>query len=224
MGNKPSLPPIPQQVTRLFQNAPNIQSIVTAPTQVSSPPPPPIPVCDANCERQKRLTALKQQLDIATANRVSDPEAYQRARLYYYSVLEGPEWWNKEKERIGLEEVGPAVSQLNEKYQSLINEKKNQASFLGLLDVLRAENDQNKQELKYIYDQTAQNTDIKNTVDRMNELGGTTSIDPIGSFYPLLFQALIAILSIIILVLLYRRFVPPITTPSVPVGGKRLPH
>lgn len=214
MGNKPSLlTGIPQGVSQAVSNV--------LPAGMT-PPPPTIPVCDANCQRQKELTALKTALDSATANKISDPETYQKARIAYYTKLEGQDWLTKERTRIGEEEVAPLANQLSEKYKSLIDEKKSQSSFLGLLDVLKAENEQNKEELKYIYDQTAQNTDLKNTMDRKNELGGNTLIDVIGSFYPLLFQVLIAILAIIILVLLYRRFVP--TTTPVPVGGKRLPH
>lgn len=223
MGNKPSLPPVPQQVTRLIQNTPNTQSIVTAPTQVS-PPPPPIPVCDANCQRQKELTALRTALDMATANKISDPETYQKARINYYTKLEGQGWLDKERTRIGEEEVGPLANQLSEKYKALLDEKKSQSSFLGLLDVLKTEDQQNKEELNYIYDQTAQNVDLKNTVDRTNEIGGNTTIDVMGSFYPLVFQILIAILGIIILVLLYRKFIPIITPTPVSVGGKRLLH
>ena len=105
----------------------------------------------------------------------------------------------------------------------MLDEKKNQSSFLGLLDVLKTENQQNKEELKYIYDQSAQNNDKRVTIDRTNELGGNTVINPIGAFYPLLFQILLGVLSLIIIGLLYKKFVPSVSSP-VPVGGKRLPH
>lgn len=222
MGNKPSLPPVPPKVSQLVSRVvPTVQAATTI-SAPSVPAPPPIPVCDANCQREKELTALRTALDMATANRVSDPETYQKARIAYYTKLEGQDWLTKERTRIGQEEVGPLANQLSEKYKSLIDEKKSQSSFLGLLDVLKTETEQNKEELKYIYDQTAQNLDVKSTVDRKNELGGNTLIDVMGSFYPLLFQFLIAVLGIIILVLLYRRFVPSVS--PVPVGGKRLPH
>jgi hypothetical protein len=216
MGNTPSAPP-PPQVT------PTVPTTIPSVT-VSPPPPPPIPVCDANCQKQKELTALRTALDIATANKVSDPETYQKARINYYTKLEGQGWLDKERTRIGEEEVGPLAEQLNQKYQSLVEEKKNQSNFLGLLDVLKSEKQQNEQELKYIYDQTAQNEDKRVTIDRTNELGGQTIIDPIGSYYPLMFQILLAILSIIILVLLYKRFVPTVEPTPMAVGGKRVPH
>ncbi len=219
MGNKPSAPPPPPP--------PQVPPTVpTPPTTVpiSPPPPPPIPVCDANCQKQKELTALRTALDIATANKVSDPETYQKARINYYTRLEGQGWLDKERTRIGEEEVGPLAEQLNQKYQSLVDEKKNQSNCLGLLDVLKSEKQENEQELKYIYDQTAQNEDKRLTIDRTNELGGQTIIDPIGSYYPLMFQVLLAILSIIIVFLLYRRFVPSIQSTPMVVGGKRVPH
>jgi len=215
MGNTPSAPPPPP---------PQVTPTTTPSVTVSPPPPPPIPVCDANCQKQKELTALRTALDIATANKVSDPETYQKARINYYTKLEGQGWLDKERTRIGEEEVGPLAEQLNQKYQSLVEEKKNQSNFLGLLDVLKSEKQQNEQELKYIYDQTAQNEDKRVTIDRTNELGGQTIIDPIGSYYPLMFQILLAILSIIILVLLYKRFVPTVEPTPMAVGGKRVPH
>lgn len=216
MGNKPSAPPPPPQII------PTVPNTNTVP--VSPPPPPPIPVCDANCQKQKELTALRTALDMATANKVSDPESYQKARIAYYTRLEGQDWLDKERTRIGEEEVGPLAEQLNEKYKTLTEEKKNQSMFLGLLDVLTTEKQQTQNELKYIYDQTAQNTNKQVTVDRINELGGNTLIDPIGAYYPLMFQILIAVLSIIIVVLLYKRFVPVIYPTPMAVGGKRVPH
>jgi hypothetical protein len=217
MGNRPSAPPPPPpQITQVIPTT-------ASPTPVSPPPPPPIPVCDANCQRQKELTNLRTALDRATANKVSDPETYQKARVSYYTTLEGQGWLDKERTRIGEEEVGPLADQLNQKYKSLIDEKKSQSTFLGLLDVLKSEKEQNQEELKYIYDETAQNQTNRITIDRTNELGGETIIDPIGSYYPLMFQILLAILSVIILYLLYKRFVPSSPTPMA-VGGKRVPH
>lgn len=209
MGNTPS--------------APSPQVTTAPPPQVTTPPPPPTAVCDANCQRQKELTNLRTALDTATANKTSDPETYQKARIAYYTTLEGQGWLDKERMRIGEEEVGPLVTQINEKYKTLVEEKKSQSTFLGLLDVLTAEKQQNQEELKYIYDQTAQTINKQITTDRTNELGGNTTIDPIGAYYPLIFQILLAILSIIIIVLLYRRFIPSSST-SMSVGGKRVPH
>lgn len=222
MGNKPSAPPPPPPPpASIIRQQPVINSVVSQ--SVTAPPPPPIPVCDANCQREKEITALRTALDIATANKISDPETYQKARIAYYTKVEGQGWLDKERTRIGGEEVGPLVTQINEKYKSLLDEKKNQSSFLGLLDVLKTENQQNKEELKYIYDQSAQNNDKRVTIDRTNELGGNTVINPIGAFYPLLFQILLGVLSLIIIGLLYKKFVPSVSSP-VPVGGKRLPH
>lgn len=215
MGNKPSAPPTPLAPTNVIP--PSVSNIQSAPVQA-----PEIPVCDANCQRQKELTGLRTALDMATANKTSDPEAYQRARIAYYTAAEGQGWLDKERTRIGEEEVGPVVTQINDKYKALNEEKKNQSMFMTAIDVMKNENSQNKQELNYIYDQTAQNTQNKLTTDRTNELGGNTLIS--GSYYPLLFQVLIAILFVIIIVLLYRRFVPSITPTPVSVGGKRLPH
>ena len=207
MGNKPSAP------------QPVISNIETAPTTTA--PAPEIVVCDANCQQQKKLTSLRTALDSATANRVSDPETYQKARVNYYTALEGPGWLDKERERISQEEVGPEIIKLTDKYNSLVNEKKSQSMFVGLIDVFKTENEQNKQELKYAYDQTSQNLDKKITTDRTNELG---NISISFSYYPLLFKILIGILIVIIIVKLYKRFVPEIPSTTTAIGGKRLPH
>jgi hypothetical protein len=215
MGNITSTPP-----PRVVQSipTPTVSNIETAPVQAAAPV---IPVCDATCQREKKLQGLKFALDSATANKVSDPETYQKARIAYYTELEGQGWLDKERERIGQEEVGPEVIKLSDKYRALIEQKGSQSMFLSLIDVLKSEEEQNKQDIKYVYDQTAQNKDNLTTTNRINELG---QVDFISTIYPTLLYGLMVIIGIIIVYKLFRFFVPMVTGRVVPVGGKRLPH
>jgi hypothetical protein len=83
MGNQPSAPP-------------------SAPPSPSPPLPPP---CDPNCQKQKDLALLKVALDTATENQDQDPAGYEKARIAYYTLLNGQGWLNTEKQRIATEDV-----------------------------------------------------------------------------------------------------------------------
>ena len=220
MGNKPSSPPpppTPVTAPRIVQAPPRIES---APVQAAAPV---IPVCDAACQREKKLQGLKLALDAATANKVSNPQEYQKARTAYYVELEGQGWLDKERERIGQEEVGPEVTKITDKYKSLLDQQTNQGTFLGLLDVLKSEEEQNKEDLKYIYDQTAQTADKQTLYNRTAELG-QVKYNTMNDYFPLIYKVLIGILSLIIIVKIVNVYILPNFSQTPQVAGKRLPH
>ena len=89
MGNQPSSP-------------------TPAPPSASPPSIPPLPPpCDLQCQKEKQLVLLKQNLD--AANKQSDPEGYEKARIAYFTLLNGPGWLAQEKQRIAKQEVEPTT-------------------------------------------------------------------------------------------------------------------
>ena len=52
---------------------------------------PPL-VCDLNCQKEKDLALLKTKLDDAEKTKDTDPDGYSKARIAYYTLLNGQGW------------------------------------------------------------------------------------------------------------------------------------
>jgi hypothetical protein len=118
MGNQPSAPAPPN-------------------TPPPPPPPPPVPICDAECLREKQLADLKSVLD--STDQFTDPEKYEQARIAYYTALNGQGWLANERERIAKEEIEPTLSEFSSKYKTLQDEAKSQKVFTNLASALKAQ-------------------------------------------------------------------------------------
>ncbi len=200
-----------------------VKSVIPKPTPAPAPappPPPPVPVCDANCQKQKKLDTLKAALDSATLTKNSEPEKYQQARIAYYTELNGPGWFQEERKRISDEKVAPAVLQITSSYKELKDQANNQKALLNLVDIINAEQKQNQEEIKYVTNQTAKNMDQANVLNRMGVLTQQEHFSMPEFNLELWLQVVIGILSLMIIVSIYRK----VTSVAVmPIGGKRVP-
>jgi hypothetical protein len=73
-------------------------------------------------ERENAFRRLQDAENI----RDQSPEAYQQARVTYYSMFEGPEWIEKEKERVAKVEVDPVINQYRTSYETIVARQQNQ--------------------------------------------------------------------------------------------------
>jgi hypothetical protein len=201
MGNQPSTP----------QRAPASQS--------NAPPPLP-PVCDAECQRQKKLSGLKAAFDEKTATRDSDPEGYEQARIAYMTELNGQGWLAQEKQRIASEEIAPVISGYRQQYDSLKGEVKNQGVFVKLMGMLKADEEQDKQDLGGLDKKLQSEKDKADTLNRLNELSGQQPVQAPSQTSSTTWYIVIGIIVVIIGYTIYSR------TSSAPnpvqAAGKRV--
>lgn len=196
MGNQPSAP----------------QPTPSAPQ--NTPPPLP-PVCDAACQRQKTLDGLKAALDAKSATRDQDPEGYEQARINYYTALKGQGWLAEEKNKIAKRDIEPVVSAYTTEFKNLTEKKKNQGVFVNLMATLRADEENDAENLKYMKHQANEDAEKARVLNRMNQLS-----TPDNSDLPILIDIILAVLGLYVLYKLYTKFV---SGPSTAIGGKRLP-
>ena len=177
MGNQPSAPPPP------------------------SPPPPPLPEpCDLNCQKQKDLVLLKSALDTATENQDQDPDGYEKARIAYYTLLNGQGWLNTEKQRIATNEVQPILNKYNTQYNALKSEKQSQSIFTNLSNALIAQEGADIADNAFLKKQLASEKDRADVINRMNDLASGTPENPqSGSYIPIIIDILIGVLMIAVL-------------------------
>jgi len=169
------------------------------PTPQPPPPPPLPPVCDLDCQRQKDLAVLKTALD--NSNKTTDPAGYNKARVAYYTLLEGPGWLDKERQKLAQNEVLPILNNFNSQFDSLKKEEESNKVFVNLADSLRAKNDADDYDSQYLKRVLEAETDKARVEARTNELNFNS-----GSYLPFFIDALIALLLISVAFLLIMKF------------------
>jgi hypothetical protein len=182
MGNQPSSP-----------MPPSISGKTT-------PPPPPVEICDVECLKQKELATLKASLD--SIDQYSEPEKYEQARIAYYTALNGQGWLANEKERIAKDEIEPSLAEYSGKYKELKGEQKSQKVFTNLAAALKAQVAGDEEDNNFLQKQLNKEKDRTQTLLRMNEIGASYSTT---SWLPFIFDTIYVILGLAIAYLLFTK-------------------
>jgi hypothetical protein len=187
MGNQPSSP------------AP--QAPVPPPPPVSPPPLPP--PCDSNCQKQKDLALLKTALDSATDRKDEDPVGYEKARIAYYTLLNGQGWLNTEKQRIATQDVQPILAEYNSRYNSLKNQKQSQSMFVTLQNMVKRQEKVDAADNSFFKKQLSQQQDKVDVLNRLHTLQ-TTQVN--YNYIPLFVDFVIFLLVLTIIYLIFSKF------------------
>ena len=191
------------------------------PSQPSSPPsgPPLPPVCDMACQRQKQLDGLKTALDSATTNKDTDPEAYEKARVAYYTLLEGNTWLATEKDRIAKQEIEPVLSQYSTQYNELKNRKKQQDIFVNLAATLKNQEKGNEEELAFLNKETDKEKIDTDVLNRLTQLKGA----PVPQFdwISYLLYGIIGVLGLYVVYLLITKIIKYVYPSPATLGGNK---
>jgi len=188
MGNQPSAPPPPQ----------------ATPSQVSIPPLPP--PCDLECQKDKQLALLKTALD--NTDPITDPPGYEKARIAYYTLLNGQSWLNTEKSRIASEEVQPVLKDFSAKYDALKGDQKSQKMFSKMASSLKAQEAADKSSNDFLKKQMMLEQDKANVSDRLNELNSSGN-----SYIPVAIDIVILVLGISVCYSIYKKL--GVTSPTI---------
>jgi hypothetical protein len=76
-------------------------------------------VADANIDKQTKINTAFNALQAAENARDVAPDAYQQARIAYYTLVKGDTWINDEKTRIGKVESQPVIQNYLSDYSEL---------------------------------------------------------------------------------------------------------
>ena len=194
-------------------------------------------VCDAACQRQKKLDGLRAALNGKMLTMATDPEGYQKARVAYYTELNGPGWLSDEKERIARDEIEPVVSKYRNQYESLKSDSKNRSVFIDLMNMLNADKTASEEDVQYLNKQVQLTSDKADAINRLNKLNEVRSPTRHSSLLELIVNGALIILGIILAFRILKRFIYPTTpmvikdrfksvvyptTPMIIKGGKRV--
>ena len=189
----------------------------SAPSQPSSPPLPP--VCDMDCQKQKQLDGLKTALDTAALNRDSDPEAYEKARIAYYTLLEGNTWLATEKDSIAKQNIEPVLTQYTDTYNELKDRKKQQDIFVSLANSLKSQEKGDEEELAFLNNETSKEKVNTNVLNRLTELKNSPSSQFDWILYLLYF--IIGSLGLYVVYLLIKKVMSYIYPVQPMFGGRK---
>jgi hypothetical protein len=78
-----------------------------------------IAIIDAKVGRQKQIQDAFRELQDAENARAEAPEAYQEARIRYYTLTKGETWLQEERERLAKADVNPVINNYADEYDDM---------------------------------------------------------------------------------------------------------
>jgi len=144
-------------------------------------------ICDLDCQKDKDLVLLKTALDNAEVNKQKDPVTYDKARIAYYTLLNGPGWLQGEKQRIAREDVAPVTVSYTTRFNALKDEKQSQSTFVSLADNLKAQQSADKMNNTFLDKAFNKEKDKADVLNRLQQFGGSSTINLTSFFTGTLF-------------------------------------
>lgn len=131
-----------------------------------------------------------------TLMKTAKPDAYEQARIHYYTLKEGQGWLRSEKERLITTEIDPFLNQLNDEFKDLMNSGTNSQTSNNTNEI------GDEAETRYLKKKLMQEKDKVSIHNRLLVLGTNNTTIINTSWLPFIFDILIAILGITIVYLL----------------------
>jgi hypothetical protein len=129
------------------------------------------PVLYESIDKELKIADAFKALQDAENARDQSPEAYQEARVRYYTLVKGDTWKNEEKERIAKAEVEPAVSRFQQLRDQAMNQIRQQQVTKDVVTGVKDKVVNLRDELKYSVDTFGkQIQDIKNQIHVQNRV------------------------------------------------------
>jgi hypothetical protein len=178
-----------------------------------------IAVADANINNETKILTAFTALQQAENARDTAPDAYQAARTAYYTLTKGQTWIEQEKARIANVEAQPIVNGYVARYNDIQAKKNQQQSTIEVVDGVRDKILTVKDDLVFsVSTFQKQIGDIKNQINK-NKVQQSQSIAAASSWVDTFLNWVIALVTLIAIVILGRRFMtksgPPPTIEEV---------
>ena len=144
-----------------------------------------------------------------------DPSGYEKARIAYFTLLNGPGWLAQEKGRIAKEEVEPTLSSYTQQFNALKGEQQSQSIFTNLANVLKTQEGADEESNRFLKQQLTNEKDKAQVSDRLNQLNSGTP--QISQYLSWAIDILIVLLGLFVAYKGYTKFFGQLTmSPNVP--------
>ena len=92
-----------------------------------------IPLIESKINKGREVQAAFKQLQDAENVRDKSPDAYQTARIRYYTLVKGEDWAKEEADRVGKAEADPLINQYRAAYQQTLGQLEKQQKTLDVV-------------------------------------------------------------------------------------------
>jgi hypothetical protein len=168
-----------------------------------------IAVADANIDKTTKITTAFNTLQAAENARDVAPDAYQAARVAYYTLVKGDTWLNDEKTRVANVEAQPVVNDLVGKYQSLQSRRSQQQAVIDSMKGVKDSVLSVKDELSFsVSNFQRQIVDITNQINKDKRVQ-TIELLNATSWIEVLLNWLIGLSTLIAIFFLIRYYMRP---------------
>ena len=173
-----------------------------------------IAVADANIDKGIKVNAAFSALQAAENARDTAPDAYQAARVAYYTLVKGDSWVNEEKNRVANIEAQPVINELTQKYQSLQSRRSQQQATIDGINSVKQSIFSVKDDLNFSVSNFQKHID--DITNQINKDKRKQKIELIKStsWIEVFLNWLIALATLIAIFFLIRYFMRPKTVPS----------
>lgn len=96
-----------------------------------------IAIINANIDKDKKIAAAFKVLQDAENARDTAPEAYQQARINYYTLVKGTTWLDQEKARIAKADVDPVVNAYTTRYSDVKTRMGQQSQTMDIVNSVK---------------------------------------------------------------------------------------
>lgn len=161
-------------------------------------------VADANIDKNVKLNSAFQKLQAAENARDTAPDAYQTARVAYYTLLKGDTWINEEKNRVANAEAQPVINDLVSKYNMIKYRRSQQQAVIDSMNNVKDSVISVKDDLGFsVSNFKRQIEDIKNQINK-DKREQTVELVKATTWIEVLLNWLIGLASLIAIFFLMR--------------------
>ena len=168
-----------------------------------------IAVADANIDKQVKINAAFKKLQESENARDVAPDAYQSARVAYYTLIKGDTWVNEERNRVATSEAQPVINNLVDKYRNLQYTRSRQQGVIDSMNNVKQSVLSVKDDLDFSVSNFKKHLDdIKNQINK-DKRDQTVQLAKATSWIEVLLNWLILISSLIAIYFLVKYLMRP---------------
>lgn len=176
-------------------------------------------VTDANIDKAFKVKTAYDKLQLAENARDQSPDAYDRARVAYYTLVKGDKWIDEERQRIANVEAQPVVNTLIAKRNDLDSQIGQQQSTIDIVNGVKDKVLSVEDDLQYsvsAFEKQIENVRNQINMDKKKQI---VTAQQAGSWVNSLLNWLIALTTLIAIVFIVRYIIrrrSAFSTPASP--------
>ena len=183
-----------------------------------------IAVTDANIDKQVKINAAFKKLQESENARDTAPDAYQSARVAYYTLIKGDTWVEEEKNRVANAEAQPVINNYLDKYKNLQYTRSRQQAVIDSMNNVKESVLSVKDDLDFSVSNFQKHIDdITNQINK-DKRKQKVELIKATSWIEVFLNWLIALATLIAIFFLVRYFMRPktISSPQSAYGSRTM--